>query len=88
MTENFTHFPGHETSVGVVNVTGAGLRVATVVCGEVRHMAPAAARRLASDLEGGDHAEELRPVIDALRDRATEVEALQGLRDMPVKGSA
>lgn len=89
MTEEiFVALPDHEMAVGVVNIAGAGPRVATISNGEVRHMPPAAARRLARALEEDAHAAELRPVIDALREKATEVEALLGLRDMPVAGHA
>lgn len=81
-----------ETAVGRVFVQGAGYRVGSLdLDGKVRHMAPAAARRLARELTESANGEALMPVIDALKVMADKVEGLGAdldLADMPALGRA
>lgn len=79
--------------LGLQHRPGAGLRVCAWDGENVRHMSPAAARRLAKSLDG----EALKPVADALEalaDRVGEIEAsvaaarLNPLSEMAAEGNA
>src|SRR5580698_4193686 len=59
--------PDHETAIGIIDVPGAGWRVATVSNGAVQQMSPARAMRLAQEFEGSEHAKALHAVSSALR---------------------
>lgn len=59
--------PDHETAVGLIEVAGAGWRVATVSEGAVQHMSAGRALRLAQELEHGEHAGALKPFTAVLR---------------------
>lgn len=92
--------PDHRLALGLLHIDGAGVRVCAWDGERMRHMAPAAARRWASDLENCGHELELRPVIDGLRklvERTEEIAAMiagnqaavaAGLVEMPVEGRA
>lgn len=76
-------------AVGGVEIEGTGLRVGTFSDNTVRHMSPAAARRLAKQLAADDEAPALGPVIEALNAVADRVEAVtHPLADMQAVGSA
>lgn len=72
-----TELPGFGLSVGLIFIQGAGYRVGASDPDGVRHMAPAAARRLARELSVGEHAEELKPAIEALNNAADKLDALE-----------
>lgn len=75
--DKFAHsiaLPDHELIVGILDIPGAGRRVATWDGLESRHMSAAAARRLAEGLMAGETAQELRPVSEALLDTADRVD--------------
>jgi len=69
-----TELEDHGMVVGLINVPGAGRRVATWDGLEGRHMSAAAARRLAESLMEGEVAGALRPVAEALLDKADMVD--------------
>lgn len=71
-----TELPDFGLSIGLIFIQGAGFRVATSDPEGARHMAPAAARRLANDLASGEHATELKPAVDALNAAADKLDAL------------
>jgi hypothetical protein len=64
--------PDFGITVGVVEMAGAGPRVAVVSDGQMRHMAPAAALRLAREYEASTEAVALRPVVKALEGAADQ----------------
>jgi len=64
----------HGMVVGMIDIPGAGRRVATWDGLESRHMSAAAARRLAEGLMVGETAVELRPVSEALLNAADRAE--------------
>ncbi len=63
----------HETTIGMIFVSGAGYRVGATSNGEVRHMSAAAALRLSRELGVGAHAGALAPVSAALKQAAIRV---------------
>lgn len=65
-----TALEDHGMVVGLLDIPGAGRRVATWDGLESRHMSAAAARRLAEGLMEGETADALRPVAEALLDKA------------------
>lgn len=89
--------PDHRLSLGLMHIDGAGVRLVAWDGAILRHMAPAAARRWASDLASGAYAEAYAPVIkavDRLNDKAEEIAArvaaqrAEKFADMPVEGHA
>lgn len=77
--------PAYGLAVGLMFVQGAGYRVATDDGTSLRHMAPAAARRLAKTLGDGEEGAALAPVCEALCDAADKVD---GLANAKVAGAA
>lgn len=71
-----TTLPDHGLTVGIDRLPGAGLRVAAheMDSGERRHMSPAAARRLARELDESEEGPALAPVAVALRHAAQRLE--------------
>lgn len=65
----------HGLTIGVIEIAGAGQRVATWDGYESRHMSAAAARRFAADLIAGEHSRSLKPVHDALMAAVERIEA-------------
>lgn len=61
--------------IGLIQIPGAGQRVASWDGYESRHMSAAAARRFAADIIIGDESRALKPVHDALMTAAEKVEA-------------
>lgn len=89
--------PDHNLSLGLLHIDGAGIRVCAWDGERLRHMAPAAARRYAADLDTGAYAAAFAPVVDALTslcERVEEISAMATARraekfaDMPVEGHA
>ncbi|MDP3869174.1 hypothetical protein [Phenylobacterium sp.] len=68
-----TALEDHGMVVGLLDIPGAGRRVATWDGLESRHMSAAAARRLAESLMEGEAAVALRPVAEALLDKADAI---------------
>jgi hypothetical protein len=65
----------HGFILGLIDIPGAGRRVATWDHYECRNMSAAAARRLANELEETEVADQVQPVIKNLRALADKAEA-------------
>jgi len=80
-----TTLPDHGMVVGLIDVPGAGRRVATWDGLESRHMSAAAARRLAESLMEGEAAVALSPVAEALLDKADLADPLEATSPEPMR---
>lgn len=71
--------PDHNLSLGLLHIDGAGIRVCAWDGSAMRHMAPAAARRWAADLDTGPFASAFTPVVDALTNLCERVEEISAM---------
>lgn len=69
-------------TIGLIEIDGAGLRVAVWDGYVAKNMSAAAAKRLAGEYQTGDHSVPLKPVSDALMAMVDKIEAARAAADL------